>query len=254
MRPETSFFMSGIASSGYLLFNDPGVGWIFLFLTVFFTSAVAYSINYLTDKEEDLVNNITPNAFVVNGKGVFAVASFILVSFISSLFLSKLSILFYLICISMGLVYSTFKIKKIFLLKHVHIALTFVVTFLIGTTVGNELTIEMLTYLPSIFLFGFLLNLLGDLRGCDGDKSIGMKTIPIVFGYSTTKRILHLIVGLIFISVVVLGRGALFCLLPFMLLISFFLSVDNLKSARLCILSSFIFLPFVLVIMRGVAI
>jgi 4-hydroxybenzoate polyprenyltransferase len=252
MRPETCLFMSGIASSGYLLFNSPGIGWIFLFLTVFFTSATAYSINYLTDKEEDLANNITPNAFVVNGKGVFAVASFILVSFISSLFLSKLSFIFYLICLIWGLAYSMFRIKKIFLLKHFYIALTFVITFLIGTTVGSQFTIEMLTYLPLMFLFGFLLNMLGDLRGYEGDRSIGMKTIPIVFGHSAAKRILHFIVGLVFISVVALGHGALFSLLPFVLLISFFLSIDNLKSARLCILSSFISLPFVLLIMRGV--
>jgi 4-hydroxybenzoate polyprenyltransferase len=253
-RPETCLFMSGIAISGCLFFNVLDVGVVFLFLAVFFTSGTAYSINYLTDKEEDVANNEKINVFVTNGKGVFAVVLFILVSFISSLFLSKLSLIFYLVCLCWGLFYSLFKIKKIFLLKHFYIAMTFVITFLIGTTYGNELTVEMFTYLPFIFLFGFLLNLLGDLRGHEGDKSIGMKTIPIVFGHKTAKRVIYLVVGLFSGLVVYLNFIELFPLLFFVLLFSFFLSRNDLKSARLCLLSSFVFLPFILALFGGVII
>ncbi len=251
IRAETGLFMTGIAISGYLLFNPVSLKMIFLALSLFFLSSSGYSYNHLTDRKEDLINNKRLNLFVTNNKGIIFVILFIILSFVSSLFLSRVSFLLFLICLVASIFYSISRIKKIIFVKNIYTAFFVSITFLLGAAVKNPITTEVIAYLPFIFLFGFTLNLLGDIRGYHGDKSVGMKTLPIIFGIDGAKKIIYFITGIFAVSVIALNFKMLYPLLPFMLLISFFLSKDEIGKTRICLLLSFIFFASILIAIKS---
>lgn len=247
-RPETSIFIAGMAATGFLLFNPLGTGLLYAFFTVFFLSAFGYSYNYLEDKKEDLLNNRRLNAFVTNGKGPLVAASLLTVSFIFSLYLSRIAFWIFLISVPLTIAYSKYRIKEVFLLKNIYTGSVMALMFLIGAAAWH-LPFEAFFYLPFVFVFGFVINLLGDIRGYHGDKVAGIKTVAVVLGTGATKKLIHLSVWA-FIGATLFLNRALYPLLPFAFAISFFLERDDLKKTRICILLSFMFLPFILVITK----
>lgn len=248
IRPETSIFIAGMAATGFLLFNPLGVGLFYAFFTVFFLSAFGYSYNYLEDKKEDLLNNRQLNAFVTNGKGSLVAASLLVISIIFSMHLPMTAFWIFLISVPLTIAYSKYRIKEVFLLKNVYTGATMALMFLIGAAAGH-LPFGALAYLPFVFVFGFVINLLGDIRGYHGDKAAGIKTVAVVFGPDATKKLIHLSVWA-FIGATIFLNKALYPLLPFAFAISFFLERDDLKKTRMCILLSFMFLPVFLVITK----
>ncbi|MEE8401326.1 MAG: UbiA family prenyltransferase [Candidatus Hydrothermarchaeaceae archaeon] len=247
-RPETSIFIAGMAATGFLLFNPLGTGLVYAFLAVFFLSAFGYSYNYLEDKKEDLLNNIKLNAFVTNGKGPLVAVSLLTVSFIFSLGLSRSAFWIFLISVPLTIAYSKYRIKEVFLLKNVYTGSVMALMFLIGATTWH-LPFKALFYLPFVFVFGFVINLLGDIRGYRGDKAAGIKTVAVVLGPDATKKLIHFSVWA-FIGATLFLNSALYPLLPFAFAISFFLERNDLKKTRICILLSFMFLPVFLAITK----
>ncbi|MBU2559338.1 UbiA family prenyltransferase [archaeon] len=247
-RPETGLFLSGMAVSGYLLFNGPAAVMVFLFLTAFFTTASAYSYNYLTDKKEDLVNNKKLNLFVVNGKGILAVAGFTLMSFIFASFLPGPAFILYIVWVTSGIYYSKYGVKKVFLVKNIYTGVAMSLAFLIGALAGGQFTGSMLYYVPIIALVGFSINVLGDLRGYDGDKHVGIRTIPVLFGFDAGKKVLCASLCIILLSIVGLQYRGLYPLVLPLLLALAFLVKNDLKKTRYSILSSQMILAIALFI------
>jgi 4-hydroxybenzoate polyprenyltransferase len=248
MRPETSLFISGMAATGFLLFNPIGPGLFYAFFTVFFLSAFGYSLNYLEDKNEDLLNNERLNIFVTNGMGPYVAAFFLAGSFIFSFQLSGIAFWIFLASVPLVFAYSKYRIKEVFLLKNVYTGATMAVMFLIGAAAGT-LNSGALFFMPFVFVFGFVINLLGDIRGYIGDRDAGIKTVAVVLGVGTTKNLIHVSMWA-FIGATVFFNSAMYPLLPFALAISFFLERGELKKTRVCILLSFMFLPIFLAITK----
>jgi 4-hydroxybenzoate polyprenyltransferase len=247
MRVETCLFISGMAATGYLIFNPFSSSVIYSFLTVFFLSAAAYSYNHLTDRKEDAINNKKLNIFVINSHGRWLVIIFLLLSVSFSLSLPKYTFLAYMLWIIASLGYSAFSIKRTILLKNLYTALVIGISFLIGATAEGIFSKTMLIYYLLISSFGFNINLLGDLRGYKGDRLTGINTIPVRFGYGTGKRIFYGIFSLFLVSLLILNIKFLYPLMVFVLLAVFFLKADDLIKTRYSILSSFISLPVVLI-------
>lgn len=245
MRPETSFFITGMAVSGFLFFNPLSTALLFLIPAVFFLSASGYAINYITDKKEDLVNNKAINYFASNRSGYTVVFLLILTGFLFSLFLPYQSFLVYLASMPLVLVYSLSRIKKVFLLKNLYVGFTMSLASLVGAASGG-LSFNILPFTIFPFLFGFIINLLGDIRGREGDKNAGVKTLPVIFGNSIAKKILHSIFALFFVAAVILNYPVFYLLFPFLLFAAFFLSKNDFRKTRACVLTSFIFLAFAL--------
>jgi 4-hydroxybenzoate polyprenyltransferase len=97
-------------------------------------------------------------------------------------------------------------------------------------------------------MLGFAANVLGDIRGCEGDKFIGMLTLPILLGSGKTKWIIYSIISLILISILYLKYIAFYPLIPFMIFSLVLLSRDYMKWVRVSMLSSFAFLPVFLIL------
>jgi 4-hydroxybenzoate polyprenyltransferase len=250
IRMETGFFVSGIAVSGFLIFNQISWSMLFLALVAFFSSAAIYSYNHIKDKKEDLVNNRRINRFAAGKNGLYIILGCIFISFFCSLFLSFFSFIIYMASLSSGMLYSTFRIKRLYFIKNLYTGLVFSLVFLMGE-VANAFSYDMLGYLLVPFLSGIVLNLLGDIRGYSGDKAAGLKTLPVILGTEKSKHVLHAVVwSLIFLAP--FYYKIFISTIPFMVLLSFFLARHDMKITRACILLSFATMPFFILVVRWI--
>ena len=251
IKPEIALFITSIAAVGYILFNPLDFALAYVILTVFFATTAAYICNHFTDKREDLLNKKRLNPFVPSRIGyVFLVGSVIL-SFIFSLFLPRGAFILYLALLAGGVFYSISRIKKrVLFLKNIYTAAIMTLTFLIGALAGSS-TDDVVFFIVPIYLITLSVSLIGDLRDFFGDRIAGIKTVAVVFGYDVAKRLVY---GIL-ILLLCLNLSIYQVLLPsslFVLLCLFFLHRDNIRMARISILSSLIFLPLFLGITKTV--
>ncbi|MCK4492034.1 MAG: UbiA family prenyltransferase, partial [Candidatus Altiarchaeales archaeon] len=117
--------------------------------------------------------------------------------------------------------------------------------FLLGAT---KLTGDVvLCYLLFSILF-FVGSLISDLRDYRGDKAVGIKTMPVYVGYNATKKFIYFLLIMFSISILGLNLPELFILLPFALLMFFFLGMNKPDIAHFCGGISFVLLAIRLVI------
>ncbi len=240
-RIETCFFVTGISVAGYAIFNriDPGI--LFLSLAMLLGTGASYGHNHLTDREEDVVNNRKVNALAANGRaGKAVVLSLYASGFFFSLFLSLPSIAVYSALISMSAAYSGLRIKRMFILKNVFTGLSMALAFQVGSLVSHAPDAEVVSYMPFVFLFGLTLNILGDIRGLEGDRPAGVRTIPVVMGMDAARKTVYAICAVFLVAVAAFRFYLLLPLAPFMVMISFFLWKGDHRKSRISIICSFI--------------
>ena len=221
IRFRICFSASLSAMIGYLLFNPLDINLIFVFLASFFVFGAIYSYNNITDKKEDLVNRKRINPFVDN-KGLWITIGCFFFGAIFSSFLPTISILFYITLTITGIIYSFFRIKRFFLIKNLYTSLGATQVFLLGAA---NLTIDAISSYFLISALIFIGSLISDLRDYVGDKAANIKTMPVRFGYDVTKKIIYLLLILFSIFVIKTNLYDLFILLPFALLMLFFLII-----------------------------
>jgi len=243
IRPKICFLVTGLAASGYLLFNPVGIKLLFITLCAFFSTSAAYSYNLITDKQEDIINHKKLNYFTIHHKtGRCMIASFILISTISAIFLSKASIILYISAIITGIIYSRARVKEIFPMKNIYTAATLSISFWTGA-LNTQLTTAMILYSIPITILLFIASLISDLRDYKGDKSLGIKTIPVVIGYKTAQKILYA-TTLIFLSIIIcLKLTGLYALIIFTIPALLLLKQDKPTLAHKYTMMSFTYLP-----------
>jgi len=249
MRVETGLFVSGIAVSGFLAFNRMSWAVLFLAMAAFFSSAAIYSYNHRNDTAEDLVNNRKINRFASGRKGACIILFFISASFFCSLFLSSFSFAVYAASLLSGMLYSAFRIKRLYFVKNLYTGFAFSLVFLMGET-ASAFSYEMLGYLPVPFLSGIVLNLLGDIRGYEGDRAAGLKTLPVMLGVEKSGYVLQAAVWSL--ALLALYYSVFISIIPFMALLSFFLARHDMKITRACILLSFATMPLFIMVIRWI--
>lgn len=240
MRLETCVYISCIAISGFLLFNPLSATIMPLFLAVFFVTGAGYAYNHIKDKEEDSINNKRLNAFITNGAGMPAIACMLAAGIFFSLFLPSFSLIIFILLIPLSIAYSRLRVKEIFLLKNLYTGFTIGLTFLIGAFSGGNITNGVLLPFLVAFFFGFMLNLLGDIRGYEGDLAAGVKTLPVFMGVGTSSRMAQSLFMGFSVYVLILRFYSFYPLTIFAFLISLSLTFEKHKLARAGILSSFI--------------
>ena len=244
IRLETCLFISGIALSGYLLFNQPDWIMLLLFATTLFSCATIYSYNHLKDKKE-YKENRSLNPYAVKDRKDIPILTG-LFSFLFAILLPFHSFLLFLFLFLFGIFYSATRIKsKFFLIKNLYTAFSLGMVFLIGASV-YQFEEAMFIYFGIVFLFGWLLNLLGDIRGVEGDRVAGVKSIPVILGYKIGKRIAYLL--LLFLISVCTFFSPFRIFVPFLFAILIFLYFDLHKPARFSLLLSFILFPLTFLI------
>ncbi len=243
IRPKICLFITGIAASGYLLFNPISSKLIFVILSSFFGSAGAYSINLMTDKEEDLINNKKLNYFVLNNIGWIFAFSFIVFGILFCSFLSKMSVFFYFLSAFLGAVYSFFKFKKITLFKNLYAGFVIPIMFLLGAVANSIISINILSYYLLISLYIFTISLLSDLRDYEGDRALDIRTLPVVLGKEIAGKIVYGLLILFTLSVIMLEAVGLFPFLPFVALFALFLRRGDPHRAHVSQMMSFVVFP-----------
>jgi 4-hydroxybenzoate polyprenyltransferase len=190
-----SFIVLGVALKPVLLCA--------MFLVVY----GVYSLNKLTDKEEDAVNMPARSTFVQGNERfllTLAIASYIaalLLGLIESPFAAGILIIPFL----SGLVYSTNslsiigipRLKDIFLVKSLIVAFSWAVcaAFLPALQLCNSA--KLCFIFPFFFIKVFINTVLFDVRDVEGDTLNSVKTIPVVIGIKRTRHALLIIQSLL---------------------------------------------------------
>jgi 4-hydroxybenzoate polyprenyltransferase len=250
VRVETDMVVVCMALSGYLIFNAPASDMLFLASALFFASGAGYAYNHYTDKEEDIINNRGLNFFANSNMGYYIVLACVIIGIAAAAQLSPLSFEIYLVSMAASFAYSAFRVKKFFPMKNVYSGFFMSTSFLIGATAGNQILGGMLPYFLLVFLIGLTGNLLGDVRGYEGDKIAGVKTIPVRLGTKTAKRMIHFNFGLFSFASMLSGYLMLTPIIPSLTATSFFLNRDDHGKARSSMVSTFLILVPVLVLIK----
>jgi 4-hydroxybenzoate polyprenyltransferase len=172
---------------------------LILLLAVFLSTFSVYSLNRLTDMEEDSVN-VPGRESYVKGKEKTLLALCILsygVALLLGYLVNPLSVLVFLFPLLVGILYSLEVSPKIPRLKNIPGMKNFSVT--LSWTVGAVFIPLVFhypgawaTFLLFFFVFiKFLVNTMSfDIRDIEGDKKSGVRTIPVLLGRSRTKILL----------------------------------------------------------------
>jgi 4-hydroxybenzoate polyprenyltransferase len=202
---------------------------ILIGVMVFLMTFSMYSLNRLTDEEEDRINNPQRGPFINKYKKAISIAlilAYLLAVSIAILrginaFIWVMAILVVSILYSVKFIPTRWasaigfrRFKDLFVGKNVVIALVWAMAMVFLPL--SYMSLEVFT-LSSAILFAFILmrsfinTTFFDLRDIEGDRINSVKTIPVAFGIIKTKLILMLIN--LFISTMLLA-AVLFSILP----------------------------------------
>ena len=124
-------------------------------------------------------------------------------------------------------------------------------TFIIGVSVSGIITSDILYILSAVFLVGFTGNMIGDMRGYEGDLASGAKTLPVMIGVDPSMRLAHFMFLGISVHIMLAGYYLLYPLVPFVFLVSLFLAAGRQRPARYSAILSFVALSASLVVSGG---
>lgn len=170
-----------------------------LLIAVFLSTFSVYSLNRLTDLEEDSVN-IPERGAYVKGKEKILLFLCILsyaVALLIGVIVNPVIILVFLFPLIIGVLYSIEVSPKLPRLKNIPGMKNFIVTlsWVVGA-VFVPLTCNYQGFGPTVMIFIFIfikifVNAVSfDIRDIEGDKKSGVKTIPVLLGRSRTKLLL----------------------------------------------------------------
>jgi 4-hydroxybenzoate polyprenyltransferase len=215
-----NFYLSfGIALTGFsfaLLFDK--MLSIQLFFILFLTTFSLYSLNRLTDKAEDLINN--PIRVLIVKKYEKPLSIFSVLAYIFALWFAwqenLITFLIVILILFIGVIYSVkipllkeivgySRLKNIFFGKNLAIATNWTLAMVIIPSVYYAKEISFATFVLIIFIFfrSIINTIIFDLGDIEGDKKQRIKTIPIVFGFKKTVKLFYFLNTLLGIMVFV---------------------------------------------------
>ncbi|MDY6964608.1 MAG: UbiA family prenyltransferase [Halobacteriota archaeon] len=169
-----------------------------MLLAFFLVTYSIYSLNKLTDKEEDSVNVPERADFIKNRENILIFLTIVTygIALMLGLLESILAIPVLLIPLASGMVYSVkifsgIRLKDVFAVKNLIVSFTWAseAAFLPAICLQKTLTPILLIF-NFVFIKGIINTVLFDMRDVKGDRKSGTKTIPVVFGVPKTKALL----------------------------------------------------------------
>jgi len=185
-----------------------------IILTVTFVAFSVYFYNDLTDLKEDIKNRELGNPIPANrplGKELITedrLKTYIVLSGVAGLlFAYSINLLVFelqLLCLVLGYLYSAepVRLKKRFMLKQGTIAIGTILVILTGTLAAGGITPAIMFMLLLQFIICMGINPIMDVRDMRGDRIMGIKTIPVIWGPAFTVR-------LYFASIILIGIATL---------------------------------------------
>ena len=177
------FFVSGILAGDLVGFQ---MEYLLGFLIIFLSEAGAFAINDYFDYEIDKNNNRRDRPLVLGliSRRTALITAFVLflIVFILSLFLNNIATVIALISVPIFYIYSM-GLKKKLLIKNLLIAYSYAITILFGSLVSDALLEPIIVYFAIMgFIVGLGSEIMFDIADIEGDKKLGINTIPNKFG------------------------------------------------------------------------
>ncbi|MDY6865241.1 MAG: UbiA family prenyltransferase [Halobacteriota archaeon] len=209
----SSFFLS-INSSlklyfSFLLFDLKPVS-NFILATFFVTFSI-YSLNRITDKEEDAINMPERSAYIKDNELLVLILIIFSYGFaiVLGLWISILSMPILLVPLFSGIVYSVkifsgVRLKDIPVVKSIIVSLCWAIgaAFLPPIDSGKSFI-----FISSVFYFFFLKSFINtvlfDVRDVEGDSKNGTRTIPILIGIPKTRLLLLILQSLLVLELII---------------------------------------------------
>lgn len=232
IRVEYSLFSAvGVIIAGFLSGDLVRfqIEYLFAFLVVFFCAAGSFAFNDYYDLKNDRKNGrvdrplvsglLLPKTSLIAGVAAFALV------IVFSLLLNLVSMIAILVSLPVFFLYNT-HLKKVIIVKNAVIAYAFVGTILLGSLVTDGAIEPLIIYFAVMgFIVGFAFEVMLDIGDIDGDKELGVNTLPVRFG---------------------IKRAALFCVVLYAVImvmdpIPFFIQID------LRLYHDYLFLPLILI-------
>ncbi len=205
---------------------------ILIFIANILGVTAVYTLNKVTDKEEDRLNGHT--LFHLNTTYIYPlIGIFFLCATGLYLLSEKPYFIFYgFVLFLLSVLYSfpkKYRLKNIFLIKNIVPALCwfFSLSLLIyGSTTDLSLTYIMGILTPLLVL-EFIFEIIWDFPDYEGDKASNIKTLPVVIGFLYTKILLVTLITLYFFSTDAIPNKVM-CLLFFIFIL--FISPETKKN------------------------
>ena len=169
--------------------------------TMSFTGMAVYFYNDMKDYEDDVLSkeygNSTPSSRPLGQGRITAdrIRQFILINGVLGLataYMINLQVFGLMtLFIVLGYLYSTepFLLKKKFLMKQATIALGGLISCILGGYASGIITPSLLFFSAMSFFMFFGVNPIIDLRDMEGDKMVGVKSFPVLWGPKFTVRL-----------------------------------------------------------------
>jgi 4-hydroxybenzoate polyprenyltransferase len=201
-----SFIEILVTSNIFAAFYTVSVCLITLFLTghpflvtlpfaAFSATLLIYTMNRFTDRKEDIVNNPRRFQYLDSyGKATLTIAAGLYLFSLFLLFQSKLStFLVALLPLFIAILYSIFRLKRVFLLKNISVSLGILCAVFIVLVHFDDVTVYSLV-LALFFLLGFLINtIVYDIKDIEGDLKYNINTLPVQYGLEKTKIVCYML-------------------------------------------------------------
>ena len=172
-----------------------------LVLLPFFACLLIYSMNRLTDSEEDAINLPNRVRFPHRVRIITLVVSLVFyVGFLILIFQKNLlSFAIGLIPLVIAFLYSVFRLKRVFIMKNILIAVGLCASVMIVPAYyENWSGVWVLSFL-FFFLLVFINTIIFDIKDMKGDSVFGIKTLPLRLGISATKYFCYTLLAAAFI-------------------------------------------------------
>lgn len=239
IRLKLCIFVSAMGLSGYIIFGTGQELALPVTLSSFFLCAGTYSFNNIMDLKEDNINRKTAR-LSSSPVGLLLSVACLTIGGIFSLTLSSTSVVVYLLASFLGIVYSGFRLKRYIIVKNLYTGFGVMLAFIIGAA-NPIIIIDVIFYYISLSVFVVLGSIISDMRDIAGDREQSIKTIPVIFGYTSTKRFLF--AGIVSYGIFIFtAMQQLSFILLFLVLMIAFLYADKTKLAHLSGSLAFIFM------------
>jgi len=192
------------------------------FLIIFVSEAGAFAINDYIDYEIDVKNSRSDRPLVlglISRKSALTTAIVLLIiDLILILLLNRVASYLALISISIFYIYSL-GLKKLVIVKNVLIAYSYVGTILFGSLVTDAILEPIIIYFAFMgFIVGLGSEIMFDIADVEGDKELGINSLPNKFGLKAAAK-----VSVVFYFIIIIMDP-----LPFFVLIDSRLYLDPL--------------------------
>lgn len=189
IRFRIAVYCAAIAAIGYLTSSSQPASIAYPILAGFLGCVGVYSFNNTRDVHEDAINRGRPNRYCTGRYRTITPFLALATGLLAAYSISMPSAVYYACYCLLGIAYSVASYKRVLFLKNAYTGFGIGLIYLTGAAgVGVSATYGFLFFAAFICVA----SIISDLRDYKGDALTGIKTVPVVFGYSATKNALEI--------------------------------------------------------------